>query len=375
MSYFDHHASAPLLPEVRALLLDPPEGNPSSVHSAGRRARARVEGARRELAASLGVPAGRVVFTSGGTEALHLAVTGLTAARAPRTILCDPGAHPALRAACSLGALRSGGALEPLPVGLDGALVDASFDAVAAAAAEGPTLLGLSLVQHETGALHGAAELRRFLGLGAVLVVDAVQGLGKLPLDLGALGAHAVAVSGHKIGALPGVGACILREGAAFAAPSGGGAQERGLRAGTENVLGIVSFGVAAGLLPRRLAEASRVASLRDAVERALGSVPGVVLNGVSRPRVPTVTHVSVSGVAGEELVAAFDLEGFCVASGAACSSGRPEPSASMLALYPEEPWRARGAMRVSLGPEVTQAEVDRFVALAPSVLRRARSA
>jgi cysteine desulfurase len=235
-------------------------------------------------------------------------------------------------------------------------------------------LVALSWVQHETGAIapvRTVAEVAR--SRGGVVVLDAVQALGKVPVDLATTGAVAAALSAHKIGGPAGVGAAWLAAGLRLAPQLGGGGQEQGLRAGTENVLGVVGFGAAARDLAARLAAMPAVAARRDRIEGALLAQPGVVVNGAERPRVATACHVSVRGVAGEELVAALDLDGFCVSAGPACSSGRPGPSPSLRALYPDEPWRAASALRLTLGPETTDDEVEAFVAAIPRTLARVR--
>ena len=235
------------------------------------------------------------------------------------------------------------------------------------------TLLALSWVQHETGAVLDLPPLRSLLAeRGARWALDGVQALGKVAVDVAATGADAVAFSAHKIGGPQGVGALWVRAGASLATVMPGGGQERGLRGGTENLLGIVGFGAAATGVADRLAAMPSVAARRDAVERVLqahGASPSVAL----RPRVATVSHVgwAAAEVSGPELVAAFDVEGVSVSSGSACSSGRARASASIARLYPSEPWRASSALRVSLSPETTDAEVARFAEVAARVLPR----
>lgn len=204
-------------------------------------------------------------------------------------------------------------------------------------------------------------------------MVDAAQALGKIPLDVATLGAAAVAVSAHKIGGPAGVGALWLRAGERVVQRVTGGGQERGVRAGTENALGVVGFGAAAAVLRERLDAMPAVAARRDRIEAALRVAGGVSVNGATRARVATACHVTVAGVEGQELVAALDLEGIEVSSGAACSSGRAEPSESLVRMYPGEGWRAVGALRVTLGPEVDDAAVARACAVMPAVIARVR--
>ncbi|MDB4931420.1 MAG: Cysteine desulfurase [Myxococcaceae bacterium] len=370
--YLDHHATTPLgeaaRTALRALLDEAEVGNASSAHHHGRRARSHIETARAAVARAVGAAPSQLTFTSGGTEATLLAVLGLGRARAPSTLWCDPGAHPCVVAAMqSLGDER-GLDLRWIPTGAEGAVDVGAFAELLADDA----LVAASWVQHETGALLDVAALRALLAArGARWVLDGVQALGKTPVAVAETGADAVTFSAHKLGGPSGVGALWAREAGGLATVMPGGGQERGLRGGTENLLGIVGFGAAAGQVAARLDAMPRVAAQRDAIERALvagGGSPAIV----TRPRVATVAHVAwPRGVAGAELVAAFDLEGVSVSSGSACSSGLARPSASMARLYPGEPWRATAALRVSLSPSTTDAEVARFVEVARSVLPR----
>lgn len=369
--YLDHHASAPLGAEARAAMVEAmggDAGNPSSLHREGRRARDLLERARVDVARAIGAREREVVFTSGGTEAVHLGVRGLGEVGEVSRVLCDPGAHPCLRAACEALARRRGVALDWIRCGagvpdyageypLDGALV------------------AIAWVQHETGRVAEGAEglIARARGRGAKVVVDAVQALGKVPLDVRALGAAAVALSSHKIGGPQGIGALWVAPGERVAPRLTGGGQERGLRAGTENLLCAAGFGAAARSVPARLAAMPAVAARRARIERALLDLGADA--SCEGPRVATVSHVAVRGCDGAELVAGFDLEGVAVSSTAACSSGRSEPSESLLRLFPEAPWRASSALRVSLGPSTTDGDVTRFIEVAPTVISRLRGA
>ncbi|MBL8602896.1 MAG: aminotransferase class V-fold PLP-dependent enzyme [Myxococcales bacterium] len=365
--YLDHHATTPLSALARAAMcdaLDAGPGNPSSPHLSGRAARSRLENARRQVAEALAAPPRELVFTSGGTEAVALAVWGLGASLGARRVFVDPGAHPCLRAAAEGFAAQAGLALEALPL-VPGAGGLHDLEALGRRLSETGrgALLGVSLVQHETG---GVADLE---GLGrvaaahsATLVVDAVQAFGKLPLRPGEGPAAAVAVSSHKIGGPAGVGALWLRAGLPIVQRQTGGGQERGLRAGTENLVGAVGFGAAASALGERLDAMPAVARRRDKILARLCAY-GASVSDPQRPRVATAAHVAWPGLAAQELVAALDLEGVSVSSGAACSSGKAEPSESLLRMAPHEPWRAAGALRVSLGPSTTDDEVADFEA------------
>lgn len=370
--YLDHHATTPLSERARAAMRPLMEegfvGNASSAHREGRRVRALVDEARRSVALAIGASPTEVTFTSGGTEAAHLAVLGVGRRAAVTSLWCDPGAHPCVVAATELLAGERGLRVRWVPTGREGAVdVRALTEAL-----EPGALVALSWVQHETGAVADVAALSAALaGRSACWVLDGVQALGKVPVDVASSGADAVTFSAHKIGGPQGVGALWARGADRLAAVMPGGGQERGLRGGTENPMGIAGFGAAAEEVGPRLASSPRVAALRDRVEHALTSL-GASPSIFDRARVATVTHVAwPSGVEGAELVAAFDVEGVAVSSGSACSSGRARASASIARLFPGEPWRATSALRVSLSPSTTEAEVDRFVEVARAVLPR----
>ncbi len=398
MIYLDHHAATPLAPAVRAAMLRAQEqgwANPASVHGAGRASRALVEEARRALAATVGAEPSQVVFTAGGTEACNLAVLGLLGARAgararndgevrggaaecsrarpgPLHVVTSELEHPAIAAA--IASLEQGGAaVERLPIA--GAAAGPPAPEMLARALRPETALAaLQWVNHETGAVapvEGYARVCR--AQGVPLVVDASQALGKVPCDVAALGAAAVVFAASKIGGPAGAAALCVERGRELAPRLFGGAQERGRRAGTPDVAALAGFGAAALQVGSRLAAMPRIAALRDRLERACVELGAIVNGPWSAPeRVATVTNVSVRGWRGEVLVAALDLEGLCASSGAACSSGLGAPSPVLLALYPGEPWRAESALRLSLGPETSDAEVDHAIAILRRVLGRA---
>ncbi|MBI5513243.1 MAG: aminotransferase class V-fold PLP-dependent enzyme [Deltaproteobacteria bacterium] len=371
--YLDHHATTPLCPEAREALrayAEGAHGNPSSVHGAGRRARHLLERARATVAQGLGASAREVVFTSGGTEGAHFIVRAVGGALGPSRVCCDPGAHPCLVAASELLAGEFQVPFFWLPVHDGGAL---DLEALPGLLRPG-ALVAASLVQHETGRLLRWRALRDAChDAKCAWVCDAAQALGKTPLDVGVLGARAASVSGHKVGGPTGIGAVWVSGDAKVRQLVTGGSQERGLRAGTPNMYGIVGLGAAMSVLNLRLGAMEGVGRLRAVVEEGLLVCEGVTSSVADLERVATVAHVAVEGVAGEELVAALDLEGYEVSSGAACSSGRAEPSATLLRLFPSAPWRASGALRVSLGPETTEDEVRGLVEVFPRVLARVR--
>ena len=366
-TYLDWNATAPLRPEARAAVqvaLDA-VGNPSSVHAEGRAARRLIETAREQVAALVGADARNVVFTSGGTEAnaLALAPTAGSGGAVCRRLLVSAIEHPSVLA----GGRFPSATIAQVPVTAGGLLDLAALERrLAEATGPGPALVSLMLANNETGVIQPVSEAAHLVHeAGAVLHVDAVQAVGRIPCDINALDADLLTLSGHKIGAPKGVGAMIRRI-AAGAAPDPlirGGGQERGARAGTENVAGIAGFGAAAAAAHRGLAtERARMATLRERLERALRAAsPQAIIFGAQTERLPNTTLFSVPGLKAETAVIAFDLEGVAVSSGAACSSGKVQPS-HVLAAMGVPPALARGAVRVSLGATTTESEVDRFV-------------
>jgi cysteine desulfurase len=365
-SYFDWNATAPLRAEARqaveaALSL---LGNPSSVHAEGRAARRLVEDARAEVAALVGARASDVFFTSSGTEANALALspaweTGSD--KRPRDrLFISAVEHASVRA----GGRFAPAAIEELPVDGEGRLrLD---DLAKALASSKPSLVSLMQANNETGVIQPvgqAAEVVR--AAGGLLHVDAVQAAGRIPCDIRALGADLLTLSAHKIGGLKGVGALVrANEDLHIVDPLiRGGGQERGLRAGTENVAGIAAFGAAAAVARRnREAEAVRMRALRERVEAGLRAIaPGTVIFGDIAERLPNTTLFALEGMKAETAVIAFDLEGIAVSSGSACSSGKVQPS-YVLAAMGVSPALLRGAVRLSLGWETTETDVERLL-------------
>ena len=377
MIYLDHHASTPLAAAAARAMDDARAAawaNPSSVHAAGRRARALLEDARRAIAEAVCADAADLVLTSGGTESVNLAVLGL-GARAQHVISTDIE-HPALgeavarleQAGARVTRLRVQGGVAPSVDALAAALT-----ANSSAPAPQSTIVALQWVNHETGSLLPIADYAALCrARGVPLVVDASQALGKVRVDLRALGADAVAFAASKIGGPHGAGALYVARAVSLAPLLAGGGQERGRRPGTPDVRAAVGFGAAAAVLADRLAAMPRLAALRDRLEAALVA-RGAVVNGhdAGSERVATATHVAFDGLRGEVLVAALDVEGVCVSSGAACSSGLAAPSPSVLAMYPHAPWRAAGALRFSLGPENDERDVDAALVALDRVLAR----
>jgi cysteine desulfurase len=355
-TYLDWNATAPMREEAKAAFAGALShiGNPSSVHAEGRAARALVEAARDEVGALVGSPPANVFFTASGTEANMLALTpGIETAdeKRPRSrLLLSAIEHASVRA----GGRFPGEAVEELPVGRDGRLDLATLDA---AIAKTPRpLVSLMLANNETGIIQPVAEAAAIVhAAGGLIHVDAVQAVGRIPCDMTALGADLLTLSAHKIGGAKGAGALIrAREDIHFPKPLvRGGGQERGLRAGTENVAGIIAFGAAAAAArASRDGEARHMAALQDKLESGVRAItPDAIIFGrdPAVERLPNTTLFTLAGIKAETAVIAFDLEGVAVSSGAACSSGKIQPSHVLAAMGVSGALR-QGAVRASLG-------------------------
>ncbi|SFV17470.1 cysteine desulfurase [Methylobacterium sp. 174MFSha1.1] len=369
-AYLDHNATSALRPEVadavaRALVELP--GNPSSVHREGRAARSAVEAARARVAALVGAAPSQVVFTSGGTEAANAVLSGALRRRglpAPSRLLIGATEHPC----CLQGHRFAPEATEILPVDADGILrLDILEARLAILAAEGVTaLVSVQAANNETGLVQPLARIAALACQhGALLHSDAVQAAGRISVARNIFSADAVTLSGHKLGAPKGVGAIVLAEGATLdGAFLRGGGQEARLRAGTENVPGIVGFGVAAELALASLpAEAIRLADLRDAIEAGVRArAPDAVLFGAGAERLPNTSCFAVPGLKAETALIALDLDGVAVSSGAACASGKVSRS-GVLAAMGVDPTLSAGALRVSLGWNSRDKDGESFLA------------
>ncbi|MFN3659387.1 MAG: cysteine desulfurase family protein [Pseudolabrys sp.] len=361
-TYFDWNATAPLRPEARAAMLAALDGcaNASSVHSEGRAARQIIENARLNVATLVGAGARNVIFTSGATEANVLALTpaleagGRKAARG--RLFVSAVEHPSV---------ASGGRFAPeqvevLPVDGDG-VVDLAALRAAMARAEQP-LVSVMLANNETGVVQPIAAIAAIVHeAGGLLHVDAVQGVGRTDCDMAGLGIDLLTLSSHKLGGPQGAGALILRDDLHIAEPLiTGGGQERGRRAGTENVAAIAGFGAACAAASAAMqADAPRMGALRDRIEAGIrNATPQAVIFGQGAARLPNTTLVAVPGLKAETALIAFDLDGLALSSGSACSSGKVQAS-SVLSAMGVEPALARGALRISIGPTTTDNEVD----------------
>jgi cysteine desulfurase len=359
--YLDWNATTPLRPEARAAMAAAFDlaGNPSSIHLEGRAARKLIEDARQQVGAALGAEPRNVIFTSGGTEANVLALQpGLASASGEplRRLIVSAIEHVSV---LSGGQFFSGGQIEIAPVTPEGV---ADLDKLRALLAGQPALVSVMLANNETGVIQPVSELAGLVHeAGGLLHVDAVQALGKVPIDIRALRADLVSVSAHKLGGPKGVGAVALAGDLQNFVPLlRGGGQERNRRAGTENVAGIAGFGAAvAAALPTLASEMPRLTRLRDRLESGLMSLGDAAIFGAKAPRLPNTTLFAAPGVRAETAVIAFDLEGIAVSSGSACSSGKVTPSHVLNAMQ-VRPELVQGAIRLSSGYLSSEADIER---------------
>ncbi|HET7826267.1 MAG TPA: cysteine desulfurase family protein [Anaeromyxobacter sp.] len=372
--YLDHNAITPVRPEAKAAVATALEvfGNPSSVHQAGRAARDLLDRARAQVAAALGAAPKDVVFTSGATEGAALAVRGLLAA-APagrRRLVVTAVEHP-----CVLSLARTlekaGTPLTVVPVDRRGLVDPAAFRA-----ALGPdvALAAAMRANNETGVLLPVPELAAAAhDAGAPILCDAVQAVGKIEVDVRTLGADLVLLTGQKLGGPRGAGALWISPGLRLA-PLFGGEQERGRRAGTENLPGIAGLGAAIeAAVARRPVDEERIGALRDRLEAGLlAAVPRARVNGAGAPRLPWTSSMLFEGCDAETLLMAMDLDGVCASAGSACHSGSTSPSGVLLAMGLSE-LEARSTIRFSVGWTTTPAEIEEALAIVPPLVERVR--
>jgi cysteine desulfurase len=377
-AYLDYNATAPIRPEVRSAvepilfgaLEEGAFGNPSSVHWAGQSARRHLEEARQSVASAFGRRPSEVIFTSGGSESDNLALFGvaLHPAHAPARVVISAVEHPAIMEA-SRRLEELGSVVERVPVDREGLL---DLSALERALEKKTTLVSVMAVNNETGVASPIDEvIARAKRHGAIVHVDAVQSAGRLPLPLEA---DLISISGHKLGAMKGAGALIASAKVPLRASIVGGPQERGHRAGTEAVAGIVALARALELaLAERESEAVRLGRLRARIDRALSEIPKTRILGAAAPRIAGTTCAVFEDVDGESVLQALDLEGFAASSGSACSSGSLEPSHVLLAMgVPAK--QALSAVRFSMGWATREAEVDRLVAALPTIVGGVRT-
>ena len=371
--YFDHNATTPVEERVLEAMLPylrERYGNASSRHDLGTVARRAVDTARQQVAALVNAQPSQVIFVSGGTEANNLFVKGAAGYLKPSQVAVSAIEHPCV-AKPAQELTRQGWKLRKLAVKRAGDIDLADVDA----ALKEPTgLVSVMLANNETGAIQDvAAVAARARNAKAWMHTDAVQALGKIPVDFPALGVHAMTISAHKIYGPKGAAALVMDKRMQLRPVIHGGGHEQGLRSGTENVPAIVGFGAACELAGVRMEElARRQEGMRARVEQGLGEL-GAVIFGEDAPRIPNTTYFAFKGVMGETLVIELDKAGYAVAPGAACSSADPEPSATLVAMG-VDPELARGAVRFSLGAGNTMPQVEEFLKVLQATVHRLKN-
>ena len=375
--YFDHAATTPLRPEALDAMsphLGGAFGNPSSAHRWGRQARAALDEARAECARAVGAEPVEIAFVRGGTEADNMAVLGraavaVAAGERPRAIATTIE-HPAVREACEEVAARGGKSVF-VQVGPTG---DLDEDALAGALSRGACVLSVMWVNNEVGTVLPVARVAgRARAAGVVAHSDAVQAVGKVPVDFGRAGLDLASMTAHKIGGPRGVGLLYRRRGVELAPLLFGGGQERRLRPGTEDVAGAVGLAKALTLaVDEQAAEAERLAAERDRLEAAIvDALPGTRVFGAEGERAPHLLNLGFPGLDAATLVMAFDLAGVAVSGGSACASGSTTPSPVLRALYGEEA-EGLASVRFSLGRTTTSAEVSEAARRTVEIVTRA---
>ncbi|MDS0138244.1 MULTISPECIES: cysteine desulfurase family protein [unclassified Amycolatopsis] len=384
MTYLDHAATTPMLPEAIAAMTEALStvGNASALHSSGRRARRMVEEARETIAEALGARPSEVIFTGGGTESDNLAIKGIYWARRSERqqrsrILCGAAEHHAVLDTVEWLEAHSGAEITLLDVDSQGRV---SPDVLRAAIAADPETVALTTVMwanNEVGTINPIAELAAVCAeFDIPFHTDAVQAVGAAPVDFAASGAAALTLTGHKLGGPFGVGALLLGRDVPCAPLLHGGGQERNVRSGTLDVPAIVGFAAAVRISVATRAEyAKRVEELRDElVESVQREVPDAVLNGGDGERLPSHAHFTFPGCAGDSLLMLLDARGIECSTGSACTAGVAQPSHVLLAMG-AEPAAARGSLRFSLGHTSTAADVEAVAAEIGGVVMRARQA
>lgn len=377
--YLDYNSTSPLHSEVREKILpflSGSFGNPSSLHAEGRRARSAIENARTAVLKALGDLKGKLVFTAGGTEAGNLALEGAAGAlrsKGRHLVVCSVEHNAVLQTARALE--QEGAPLTVVPV--DGAgRVDPG--AVARAIRPDTALVSIMQANNEVGVIQPIEEIGRIAREKGVLFhTDAVQSFGKIPLDVGRMPVDLVSISAHKLGGPKGAGALYLREGIKLQPMIHGGPQEKGFRAGTENVIGIVGLGAAVEATWREKENGAldRIEKLRDRLENGLKErVKNVVGNGCAAERVPGTAHLSFLGCDRDSLLMALDRVGICASAGSACVSGSTQPSHVLVAMG-LSPERIRGGIRFSLGWGTTEEDIEEALTIIPPVIERVRAA
>jgi cysteine desulfurase len=375
--YLDHAATTPMTPDAIAAYADALSivGNPSSIHSQGQNAKRMVEDAREQIAASVGADSVEVTFTSGGTEAINLALKGLFWFRARKRILATRAEHHATIDSLEWLEKHEGAVIDWVPVDSVGR-IDLQY--LAAALDDDVALVTTLWANNEVGTIQPISEIAALAAAHGVPVhADAVSAYGSVPIDFHATGLAALSISAHKIGGPVGVGALVVSRSSTVEPLAHGGNQQR-FRSGTQDAAGAHVFGqLAAGASRDLPAHAARLATLRDRlISGVTAAVPTAVLRGDPTPggRLPGNAHFTFPGCEGDSLLFLLDVAGFSVSTGSACQAGVPEASHVLLAMGLPEP-DARGAVRITLGDSTTESEIDAFVAALPAAVERARAA
>jgi len=376
--YLDHAATTPVRPEVLEAMLPfygPRFGNPSSTHRWGRDARTALDEAREKVANCLGAQPDEICFTSGGTEADNFAILGTWRAlhgRSRNAVVTSPIEHKAVLGAVHQAA-HEGAEERQCAVLATGVIDTGSFVSVVR---DDTTIASVMWVNNEIGTVQPVAELAAHTkSVGAIFHTDAVQAFGKIPIDAAAIPFDLASISGHKIGAAKGIGAMFIRRGIGIEPLLHGGTQDRGRRAGTENVAAIIGLARAAELaVAERDEECTRLARLRDRLEQAITArIPDAVIHGRGAPRrAPHIVNVSVPGTDSESMLMALDLRGIACSAGSACQSGSVNASHVLEAIgVPADLGNA--AIRMSLGSLTNDASIDRVAEVFPAVVAKAR--
>jgi cysteine desulfurase len=376
--YFDHNATTPVDPSVIDLMtrvLQQEFGNASSIHHFGQRAKGVLDDARTAVADLLKAEVSEVVFTSGGTESDNFAIRGVADAlevTGRRHLIASAIEHEAVLNTFKALA-RRGWTTTLLPVGTSGIVEPGALEA---AITDQTALVSVMHANNEIGTIQPVAELAGLAhARGALFHTDAVQSVGKIPVDARTLGADLLSLSAHKFNGPKGAGALWIKRGTRVAAILTGGKHERNRRAGTENVAAIAGLGAAAALAGGKMtAEAARLSALRDRLENEiLAAIPDTAVNGARDARVPNTTNISFGGVEAESLLIALDLEGVAVSTGSACSSGTLEPSHVLRAMG-FSAHRTQNSIRLSLGAGNTDEQVDYVVSKLPAIVEKLRA-
>jgi len=357
--YLDHNATTAVKPSVADAVTEAMGvvGNASSVHGPGRAVRRIIENARDKIAVAVNARPERVIFTASGTEANNMALQNRTGER----VLVSAVEHPSVRNVVDHDVITVDGQGRAKVDGLSEKLLEL----------DKPALVSVMLANNETGVIQPVKDIVRIAkSSGAMVHCDAVQGFGKMDVNMVDLGVDMLTLSAHKIGGPQGVGALVLAPGVEIKPLIKGGGQEHRLRAGTENVPGIAGFGEAAALAARELAEFAKLARLRDQLEEEIYRIAGIKAYGKDALRIVNTSYLSMPGVSAETQTMAFDLEGIAVSSGSACSSGKVETSHVLKAMGVPDAG-ASSAVRVSLGWTTTQQDIERFTSVWKSIYNR----